>query len=366
MHSSKLFILISLFSFMILSVEAQQNKFNVLAYFSGRPNQVDSVAAEKLTHIIFSFCHLKGNKLAVDNSRDSLTIKKLVALKKRNANLKVILSLGGWGGCEFCSDIFSTPAARKEFSESVLALNKYFNTDGIDLDWEYPVVEGYPGHAFKSDDKKNFTALVQELRKTFGKKYEISFAAGGFQKYLEESIEWIPVMKEVDRVNVMSYDLINGYSVVTGHHTPLYSTPKQPESTDNAIQYLLHIGVPANKLVVGGAFYARVWEGVSGTDNGLYQSGIFKTSIDYKDFRTLSPENGFAYYWDDAAKAPYLYNADQKLFVTYDDVRSTTLKSQYVVDKKLNGIMFWEITEDLAKGELLESIYSVRRNYKAK
>jgi chitinase len=364
MVSLKYFSLSCFFSFVLIKSNAQ-NKFDVLAYFSGRPEQVDSVAAEKLTHIIFSFCHLKGNQLAVDNSRDSITIKKLVALKKRNAKLKVILSLGGWGGCERCSDIFSTSTARKEFSESVLALNKYFNTDGIDLDWEYPAVEGYPGHAFKPDDRNNFTALVQELRKTFGKRYEISFAAGGFQKYLQEAVDWIPVMREVDRVNVMSYDLTNGYSIVTGHHTPLYSTPKQLESTDNAIQYLLRIGVPANKLVIGGAFYARVWEGVSESNNGLYQSGIFKTSIDYKDFKTLSPDSGFVYHWDDVAKAPYLYNAAQKLFVTYDDVKSTTMKSEYVVDKKLKGIMFWEITEDLAKGELLEAIIKVKKNYKA-
>jgi chitinase len=47
-------------------------------------------------------------------------------------------------------------------------------------------------------------------------------------------------------------------------------------------------------------------------------------------------------------------------------VKSTTLKTQYVVDKKLNGIMFWEITEDLAKNELLESIDHVKKNYKPK
>jgi chitinase len=159
---------------------------------------------------------------------------------------------------------------------------------------------------------------------------------------------------------------VNGYSKFAGHHTPLYSTPKQLESADNAVQYLLKLGVPANKLVIGGAFYARIWEGVSEVNNGLYQSGIFKTSIDYKNFRALSPENGFSYLWDDVAKAPYMYNAGQKLFVTYDDVRSTRLKSEYVVDKKLGGIMFWEITADFPKGELVDTIDKVKKNYKVK
>ena len=80
-----------------LSSAQSSNNFTVTAYYFGGPERVDSIAAEKLTHIIFSFCHLKGNTLQVDNSRDAATITNLVALKKRNPSLKVLLSLGGWG-----------------------------------------------------------------------------------------------------------------------------------------------------------------------------------------------------------------------------------------------------------------------------
>lgn len=332
-------------------------KVNVIAYYSGGPEKVDSFAVEKLSHIIFSFCHLRNNVLSVDNSRDSLTIQRLVALKKRNPALKVILSLGGWGGCEPCSKIFSTAKAREEFARSVLALNQYFKSDGIDLDWEYPAIEGYPGHAYTPDDKKNFTALVQQLRKTLGSQYEISFAAGGFQKFLEESVEWKPVMAVIDRVNVMSYDLINGYSTQTGHHTALYSRPGQRESTDNAVQYLIRIGVPRNKIVIGAAFYGRMWENVPSTDNGLYQSGKFKKGVDFKDFdKQVSENDGFVRYWDDIVKAEYRYNAAQKLFITYDDKRSITIKTQYAIDQKLDGIMFWELTGDTYTEGLLDAI----------
>src|SRR5688500_4229687 len=186
----------------------QRNNFTVTAYYFGGPEKVDSLALDKLTHIIFSFCHLTGNKLTVDDEKDSLAIKKLVAAKKRNASLKVLLSLGGWGGCKTCSDVFSSAAARKEFSQSVLDLCKSYGTDGIDLDWEYPVVEGYPEHPYKPEDKANFTALVRELRSTLGNKYEISFAAGGFQEFLDKAVNWKEVMAIVDRVNLMTYDLV--------------------------------------------------------------------------------------------------------------------------------------------------------------
>ena len=76
-----------------------KNDFNIIAYYAGGPEKTDSLPAEKLTHIIYSFCHLVGNKLNVDSKRDSSTIHNLVNLKQRNPQLKVILSIGGWAGC---------------------------------------------------------------------------------------------------------------------------------------------------------------------------------------------------------------------------------------------------------------------------
>lgn len=351
------YLAIIIASISISSLHAQAPAdFKVIAYYSAGPDQVDGLPAKKLSHIIFSFCHLKGNKLAVDNSRDSTTIRKLVALKAKNPNLKVMISLGGWSGCEPCSDVFSTDVARREFSKSVLALNQYFGTDGLDLDWEYPAIEGMPGHPFKAEDKPNFTALVRSLRETLGSKYELSFAAGGFSKFIDESVDWAAVMPLVDRVNVMTYDLVGGYATVTGHHTPLYSNPKQKESTDNAIQSLIKIGVPRNKLVVGGAFYARVWEGVADINNGLYQSGKFKQAIDYRDWE--NGFEGFEVFWDKTSQAPYRYHRAKKLFATHDDERSLTLKTKYAIDQKLNGMMFWELSLDRNDG-LLDAIVKV-------
>jgi chitinase len=157
----------------------------------------------------------------------------------------------------------------------------------------------------------------------------------------------------------MTYDLVNGNSTVTGHHTPLYSSDQQPESTDFAVQYLIKRGVPKNKLVIGAAFYARVWEDIPSTDHGLYQSGKFKKSVNYKNFsRELSPASGFQSFWDNATQAPYAYNAAMKLFATFDDKRSIQLKTRYAIDLGLQGIMFWELTHDNYGDGLLSEIDS--------
>ena len=161
----------------------------ITAYYSGNAQRLDSFPVEKLTHLIYSFGHLRGNKLHISNAGDTACIQKMVSFKTRNPGLKIILSLGGWGGCRDCPAVFASAAGRKEFSASVKELTDYFQTDGIDLDWEYPAIAGYPGHPYSAADKQNFTLLVQSLRKALGKKHEISFAAGGFDQFIDSSIE---------------------------------------------------------------------------------------------------------------------------------------------------------------------------------
>jgi chitinase len=63
------------------------------------------------------------------------------------------------------------------------------------------------------------------------------------------------------------------------------------------------------------------------------------------------------YHWDPVAQAPWLYNAQQKLFVTYDDTKSMRLKTAYAIDERLNGIMFWQLGDDTFSKGLLDVIY---------
>src|SRR5687768_13934488 len=101
-----------------LQLSAQEKKdIRVLAYFSGSVAQLDSFDAGKITHIIYCFGHLKDNRFHISRARDTAIIKKMVGLKQKNKDLKVLLSLGGWGGCRTCSEIFSTQENRQAFAE---------------------------------------------------------------------------------------------------------------------------------------------------------------------------------------------------------------------------------------------------------
>src|SRR5205085_8446704 len=122
-----------------------------------------------------------------------------------------------------------------------------------------------------------------ELRKQNGGPVEISFAAGGFTSYIDSSIVWSAVLPYIDFINVMSYDLVHGFSKVSGHHTPLYSTPQQVESTDHAVQMLLQYGVPPDKIVIGAAFYGRIFKIEKGYSVDLYQPAKFLKGFSYKN-----------------------------------------------------------------------------------
>lgn len=326
----------------------------VIAYYAGDKASIDQYDLSGLTQLIYSFLHLKGNELAIDNEADSLTLMHLTGLKSKYPKLKVLVSLGGWGGCKSCSEVFSTQKGRQDFARSTARIIEEYNADGIDLDWEYPVVPGPPGHPYSDSDKDNFTALIKELKAVMQPDDVLSFAAGGFPSYLEQSIDWKAVMPMIDHVNIMSYDLYGGYSKQTGHHTPLYSNDQQNKSVDQAVNYLIKTGVPANQIVIGAAFYGRMWKEVPNINNGLYQSGVFFKGLGYKDWNKLHP--GFVFYRDKVSKAPYAYNQQKGYFFTFDDSLSVTHKSQYVLKKGLKGIMFWQLMNDKPNVGLLNAM----------
>lgn len=332
-------------------------KPNVIAYYTGNGTVIENYPIEKITHLIYSFGHLKGDSMFIHTAKDSALIANMVSLKKRNPALKIMLAMGGWSACPNCSEVFSRADGRKTFARTAKSLLDYFHADGIDIDWEYPAVAGYPGHKYEQSDKQNFTLLIRQLRKTLGNEPEISFAAGGTKNCLDSCFEWKKLMPFVNRVNLMSYDLVGGYATTSGHHTPLFSTSKQELSADYAIREMMRYGVPAGKIALGAAFYARVFENTTDLNQGLYQPTKFLHGVSSRDYKkTLTTENGYTYYWDDEAKAPYYYNPNSKQLVTFDDAKSIALKTKYVINKKLNGIMFWELNDDPYTDGLLDVI----------
>ena len=54
----------------------------------------------------------------------------------------------------------------------------------------------------------------------------------------------------------------------------------------------------------------------------------------------------FERHYDEDAAAPWLYSADDRVFITYDDEQSLGAKLDYVEANDLGGVMVWELSAD--------------------
>jgi chitinase len=320
----------------------------------------DDIKGEYLTHINYSFALIRDGAISAAEL-DKLDEIKLV--KKRFPHLKVLISVGGWGADGF-SDAALTDESRSLFARSAVEFMRSNSFDGIDIDWEYPTSSD-GGIKSRPEDRGNFNLLLEALRRELdrcgagdGKRYMLT-AAIGSTAYTLRFYDLKHISGILDYVNLMTYDFAHGSSAETGHHTCLFS-PKGKEdapSADAAVKICLDNGIPAGKLVLGCAFYGRGWDVTDRSSNGLYVP--VASECGFYGYRDLAERfigrDGFKRYWDDRAKAPYLWNG--KHFITYDDPESLGHKVSYVRSNGLGGIMFWELSQDNGD-ELLKAIYS--------
>lgn len=336
----------------------QGDKPVIVAYVGGfRGNLTENVNPNKLSHINYAFVDVQGNRAFLRNEKtDTVNFRLLNELKKTNKDLKILISLGGWTWSKNFSDAVLTDTSNRNFSQSAVDIVAKHDLDGVDIDWEYPGMIG-DSNVFRPEDKQNYTILFRNLReqldslgKVTGKQYFVTTAVGGNVDYVSTT-EMEKVARYCDFINVMAYDFAGGNDTLSNHHTGLY--PSSPEnskfsSTDEAVKMFKNAGVPADKLVVGMGFYGKGWEMQTTANNGLFQRTVRPARAGGYGFikDSLEDKNGFVKYWDDKAKSPYIFNAEKKIFISYDDERSIKEKCDYIKKNGLRGAMFWEYEDD--------------------
>jgi chitinase len=322
------------------------------------------VSATKLTRINYAFANLQNGQIVEGFAHDAENFAVLNSLKRDNPSLTIVISVGGWTWSGDFSDMALTKQSRKLFIESAVKYVEKYELDGVDIDWEYPGMAG-DNNRFRPEDKQNYTRLLKELRARFDEEQKklhrhlvTSIATGASTDFLEHT-EMAKVQRYVDTVNLMSYDYyVPSWDKTTGHHAPLFTNPADPKkiSADRTVHEYESAGVPPGKLVLGVPFYGKSWTQVPDQNHGLFQPGkeAPNTYLPYSAMTNLQ-NSGYIRYWDASASAPYLYNHDTQTFISYDDPESLNKKCEYVIDRKLAGVMFWEYTGDFAN-TLLDSI----------
>lgn len=320
--------------------------------------------AKKLDVVNIAFAHCKDARFFFEHEED---LCHLARLRAANPSLKILFSVGGWGSGGF-STMAATDEGRERFAASCLDAVKRYGLDGIDIDWEYPGLD-WAGIDASPDDRVNFTKMLAAIRRCFdasGRKYFLTIAVG-CDSYFIENTEMDKVAPLLDYMSVMTYDMRGCGDERTGHHTNLFmpqdkTLPRFYRSVAHSVKIYHEAGVPLNKIVIGLAFYSRMWkEVVSETEDGLWQPaspGNYGPS--YGELvRDYIGKRGFVRHFDEVCKAPYLF--DGHTLISYDDEESIAAKCRYAKELELCGVMYWEHSCDPERRLLAALDQAVRK-----
>lgn len=309
-------------------------------------------------------------------------LAQLPVLRKQNPQLKVLLSVGGWGARGF-SGAAATPETRAVFIQSAMEIMRKYGLDGIDLDWEYPVNGAWGLVASQPADRENFTLLLKELRQAVGSHKLVTIAVGANAESPKSWVDVKAIAPLLDYINLMTYDMAYGTQYFNAN---LYDSKDWPTvavadkySVDVVVNNYLTAGLKPQQMNLGIGFYGRVpkrsvepgidWSKPDAQKNpvtqpyfGEQEIALFKslgvdltkdTYVKYNDIvKTFlnDPQKRFTEHWDAQAMVPWLsvQSAEGKpLFaLSYENPRSVAIKAEYIKKRGLAGAMFWEYGAD--------------------
>ncbi|KAG0147314.1 hypothetical protein CROQUDRAFT_715110 [Cronartium quercuum f. sp. fusiforme G11] len=301
----------------------------------------------------------------------------------KNATVTPTLALGGWTGCRYFSDLVATAENRTEFATSLVDFAKKYEFEGIDIDWEYPILQGIGCNSVRDEDLDNFTLFLEKIREIWpGVHITADSSINGFRdsSYASVSSERIAgLVKVLDKVNIMAYDVYGGWSDTTGPSAPLSSKCADVKSSvEDALGVYLKQGFSQSQLRLGIPTYARSFGlgtpelipktvgnyttyyyqnftsipagGIADDKPGVDICGqtvgngglwMFKELIENGFLSEDEKEgmNGYVLYQDECSGVPFL--ANNMTLISYDDTQSSVRKAKWARESGLSGIIFF-------------------------
>jgi len=253
---------------------------------------------DKLTHINYSFLTPKDD--GTFNLINNGWKLKLITENAHKHNVKVLISVGGWGWDQQFETVAADPSLRSAFVQSLKAFVDEYQLDGADIDWEYPDA---------GQSAQNFLAMMTELRAAMPDKLFTTAVVS----YGENGMGILPETFELfDFVNVMTYDGPDHGSM---------------EQFERGLSFWSERGLSKEKIVMGIPFY--------GDPNLAYNKIV-------QEDPAAAQMDTFEY-----AGATYHYNG----------IPTVEAKTHMAMEKA-SGIMFWTLNFDTQdEYSLVNAIY---------
>ncbi|WP_440054517.1 glycosyl hydrolase family 18 protein [Pseudoalteromonas sp. T1lg65] len=262
-------------------------------------------------------------------------IDELVS-KAKAKNKRVIISVGGSNkGSQGFIAASKDEAASALLVKNIVAFAVKHRVDGVDIDWEYWTYQNELRKGGNDPIESAYLVkLLQQLRAKLpnGILLTTDIFAGNWvgKQYLPE------LQNHVDYVNLMAYDFTGAWpSSPVAHHAD-YPTFKK------AIDFVIQQGFEKSKLIVGIPSY-----GIQFIDgkNKQIKHVSYREILKKLDTRKSALTNGK--YEDIYFETPNL----------------VTKKIHYINDKKLAGVMFFELLSD-SEDKQLSLLNRIKENLK--
>ena len=331
----------------------------ISAYYPGWEQSTlpaSSIDYHAMTAVIY-FAAYWNTDGTINTSGNGVTYNSNVQTMITNAHAAGTKVLFAFGGSSPTSEtifmtVTATAALQATTIHNMMVLIRQAGYDGIDLDIE-PLSSGDQAQvlSFSKALRDSLTAYNASSVMYFTTQWAASVSAAIYQYY--------------DQINIQTYNLAGLWSGwLSWHNGSIYkdiTIGSQPICADDYINEWYAAGVPLNKLGAGVAFEGVVYSGITAPRQSISGGAVVHAFYAYSSMYAnyIQPHPEYAY-WDTAAQASWSYVPSPAGWATYDNEQMCAAYVQYVKDKKIGGLILWEIGEDVigTQQPLLQAIKS--------
>lgn len=294
------------------------------------------------SHILISFLTLDAYGGLPNQNDIGKKVENAAEFRYLNPDIEFFASIAA--EVDEWSQLSANTSSRAIFAENLYNFLEKYDMNGIDMDWEFPRLE----------DKENFVLLLQDVKAKFGSTYSLSSAVTPGKYRINTSYDIPGIFETVDFVNLMTYNFHGSWETRTGLHSAMFrgSNDNSANNVDESVRHILdtYPGIDRNKIILGIPSYGRRWILDSIEENGI-GAPASAHPIPTEPYRMICKNvlsGDYEYFWDDEQKTPYVISG--KDWMSYDDLRSVTVKARYIIDNDLGGAMFWSLEQDDHEG----------------
>lgn len=323
--------------------------------------QIDQINTQSLTSVSFFGLEVDRNGEIIKYDAGGQPLEAWTYLQKdknldsffkkaRNKKIKVYLTLKNFNQDNIIA-LTTSEKARERFINSAIYLMGSKSFDGLNIDFEYI---GTPDQKVRD----GFSALIIDLYKIMREQYPGTVLT--IDTFVDAAsatrIHDIPVLAQnSDGLVIMGYDFHTPQSSVPGPVAPM-------EGGGVSIKGLMASYLdkaPADKLILGVPYYGYDWP-VKQTGDKFEVSGVKQevNAIPYAEIAEVTKRTKIL--WDENAQVPWYSYLDavtnQNRVVYFENVRSLSVKYDYIKQNKLQGVAIWALGFDGKKTELAQTL----------